>query len=173
MPVSDQGTLTGRYSLIPRTLIFLISGGRVLLLKGSPEKPRWAGLYNGIGGHIEPGEDVLSSAHRELKEETGLSRPGLWLCGVITVDTGKEVGIGLYVMRGECPGEIEITSTEGKLEWFDENQINQIPLVEDLHTLLPHVLAMHPGDPPFSAHYSYEENGELQISFYDSTSSSD
>jgi len=84
MPSSDQGVTRDRYTLIPRTLIFLTRGERVLLLKGAPHKRLWADRYNGLGGHIERGEDVLTSARRELAEETGLQCPGLWLCGVIT-----------------------------------------------------------------------------------------
>ena len=107
MPASDQGVTHDRYTLIPRTLIFLTCGERVLLLKGAPHKRLWANRYNGVGGHIERGEDVLTSARRELAEETGLQVPDLWLCGVITVDTGQDTGIGIYVLKGECPsGEI-------------------------------------------------------------------
>ena len=73
MPASDQGSLTGRYTLIPRTLIFLSCGNRMLLIKGAPHKRLWANLYNGIGGHVERGEDILSAARRELQEEIGMA----------------------------------------------------------------------------------------------------
>ena len=51
--------------LIPRTLIFLTCRDLVLLLKGAPHKRLWANRYNGIGGHIERGEDVLTAAQRD------------------------------------------------------------------------------------------------------------
>ncbi|MCH7663098.1 MAG: hypothetical protein IH859_04425 [Chloroflexi bacterium] len=38
-----------------------------------------------------------------------------------------------------------------------------LPLVEDLATLLPLVLAMKLGDAPLSIHYSYASDGELEI----------
>jgi 8-oxo-dGTP diphosphatase len=171
VPASFQGNLTGRYTLVPRTLIFLTCGNRILLLKGAPEKRLWANLYNGIGGHVERGEDVLGAALRELHEEAGFSRSRLNLRGVITIDTGQEVGIGLYVFLGKCSeAEAEnirnnISSIEGTLEWVKKADIDRLPLVEDLPILLPRLLSMKPSDHPFSACYRYNDQGKLQIEY--------
>ncbi len=165
MPVSDQGVSSDRYTLIPRTLIFLTRGGSVLLLKGGPEKRLWANLYNGVGGHIERGEDVLTAARRELAEETGLQVKALWLCGTVTIDTGENTGIALYILRGEHPDGEPTPSPEGALEWIPISEILNFPLVEDLYTLLPRILALEPGDPPLSAHYAYNEQDQLIITF--------
>ncbi|MEA3480183.1 MAG: NUDIX domain-containing protein [Bacteroidota bacterium] len=165
MPVKDQGVLSGQYSLIPRTLIFLTNEDHILLLKGSANKRLWANLYNGIGGHVERSEDVLSAARRELTEETGITPKALWLCGVITIDTGQEIGIGIYVFRGECSQRKVYPSEEGIPEWIPVSEINNYPLVEDLPTIIPRVLQVEPGSPPFAAHYQYSPDGKLNISF--------
>ena len=166
MPKNDQGVQKSRYQVIPRTLIFLTdAAGRVLLLKGAAHKRLWANRYNGVGGHIERGEDVLSSARRELLEETGLQVGDLWLCGMILVDASETTGIAIYVLRGAYAGGELLASPEGALEWVQPEALPELPLVEDLYTLLPRVLAMRQGEMPFSAHYTYDEADRLRIRF--------
>lgn len=165
MPREDQGVQPGRYSLIPRALVFITRGDEVLLIKGAPHKRVWANRYNGIGGHVERGEDALTAAHRELFEETGLKVQCLTLRGVICVDTGQETGIGIYVFQGEySEGEL-IESHEGKLEWVREAQLKDLPVVEDIPTLLTKILHSPMQAPPFSAQYSYDSDGHLIIHF--------
>jgi len=93
---ADQGAAQsqGRYQVIPRSLCFITRGDEVLLLRGGPHKRLWAGRYNGVGEHIEAGEDVYSATLREIREETGLSVHDLRLCGVAHVDAGNP-GVGI------------------------------------------------------------------------------
>jgi 8-oxo-dGTP diphosphatase len=165
MPRSDQGIHNDRYKVIPRTLIFLMWGEQVLLLKGAAHKRLWANQYNGIGGHIERGEDALSAARRELSEESGLQVSSLVLCGTVLVDAGELSGIGIYVYKGNYEGGEIISSDEGQLEWINIYELNQVPMVEDLKVLLPRLLRMGPCDPPFSALYDYDVKDELRIHF--------
>ncbi|MBI5954312.1 MAG: NUDIX domain-containing protein [Chloroflexi bacterium] len=149
--------------LIPRTAIFARRGDEYLLIKGAPTKRLWAGKYNGIGGHVERGEDVLSSARRELLEETGVTAD-LWLCGTVLVDAG-ETGICLFVFCGEnAHGEIK-ASREGSIEWVSRDALPSLPVVEDLPVLLEKTHSMKRGDPPFAARSYYDENDRLNVVF--------
>ncbi len=165
MPKSDQGVFDDRYKVVPRSLIFITEEERVLLLKGAPDKRLWANQYNGIGGHIEKGEDIFSATKRELVEETGLSITELLLCGLIMVDASPTTGICIFVFKGEYKGGRIVPSNEGSLEWIPFGEIMNFPLVEDLRTILPVVLSHKPTDQLFSARYSYDSENELQIVF--------
>ena len=165
MPRTDQGVTRDSYMLIPRVLIFLSRGNSFLLIKGAPTKRLWANKYNGVGGHVERGEEVLSAAKRELLEETGLTAD-LWLCGTVVVDTGENIGIVIFVFTGECLSGKPRNSGEGALEWVTTTELKRLPVVEDVSVLLEHILKMRRGDPPFSAQ-SYYENERIVVHFQD------
>jgi 8-oxo-dGTP diphosphatase len=164
MPLSDQGVNRERYMLIPRTAIFLRREDAYLLLKGAPTKRLWANKYNGLGGHIERGENISTAAKRELLEESGLSAD-IWLCGTVIVETGQNPGICLYVFTGESIDGDPQPSSEGLAEWIAYDRLNSLPVVEDLSVLLGRVHAMRKGDPPFAARSFYDDDDHLIVQF--------
>jgi len=166
MGAEDQKATLDRYVMVPRTLIFLTREREILLLKGAPDKRLWAGKYNGVGGHVQRGEDPLTAAHRELAEETGL-QASLWLCGVVTIDAAPHVGVVLFVFRGEptAPDAPLRPSGEGQPVWVSQDTWQHLPLVEDLPILIPQVLKARKGQPVFFAQYTYDAEGRLHVAF--------
>ena len=166
MPRTEQGVAKDRYSLIPRTLIFIRCGDSILLIKGATNKRLWANKYNGVGGHIERGENIQSAAERELLEETGLTVE-IFLRGIVTVEAGEDKGIGIFVFYGEhVHGKIK-SSSEGNLEWVKISDFNLFPLVEDVQLFINRIINMEAGDMPFFAHSTYTQDNRLEVNFKD------
>lgn len=166
MPESDQGLEQKRYQVVPRTLIFLFDRqNRVLLLKGSPEKRLWPGLLNGIGGHVESGEDIFEAACRELFEETGLNNIPLDYCAQIMIDISDAVGVALFVFRGEISDLEFQDSSEGTLIWTAIDELGALPVVEDLPYLIPRIESSRVSSDFVFGKYAYNEAGTLVVSF--------
>jgi len=167
MPASDQNIKPTRYQVIPRVLVFAMRPDSVLLIRLLPREGKvtgWTGRYNGPGGHVERGEDVLSAARRELMEETGL-QADLSLCGTLIVDALQPVGIGLFIYRADNPAGELTPSKEGLPEWIPFERLSEFPLVDDVAIILERIRAMRPGDAPFSARSCYDAADRLRVEF--------
>jgi 8-oxo-dGTP diphosphatase len=154
-----------RYAVIPRTLTFLTREGQVLLVRVPEGRGAWAGRYNGLGGHIERGEDALTSARREVEEESGLQLDRLDFVGVVLIDTAKPSGIGLLVFSADAPPGPIRSGAEGDLAWIDLARLDGVPLVEDLPVLLPRVLQARATKRPFFGSYRFDAAGRVHMEF--------
>ncbi|MBN1953868.1 MAG: NUDIX domain-containing protein [Anaerolineae bacterium] len=164
---AEQGTddVTGRYLALPRVLCLITAGEQLLLLRGAPDKRIWPNLYNGVGGHVERGEDVRAAALREIAEETGLAVENLQLRGVVNIapdETG--VGVIMFVFTAQAVGRAVRSSTEGAPVWVGPGQLEELDLVPDLPLILPRALGLCQG--LFFGHYSYDEEGQLVTCFF-------
>lgn len=129
--MSERGT----HFVTPRTLVFCERDGRRLFLLGGPSK--WfAGRLNGLGGSVEPGEDVTASAAREVEEECGLVPTGLRLGQVLHLAGAPPVM--LFVFSATLPpGEVR-ESHEGRLVWLTPDEVADpaTPLLPDVRGIL-------------------------------------
>lgn len=158
MGAQEQGAdaTQGRWLVIPRTLCFVLNGGDVLLMKRAAHKRVFPNRYNGVGGHIENDEDPLTSARREILEETGLTVRDVRLRAVYNIHAGASTGIMLFVFTAYSDSRDVIAGEEGTLHWIPGEHISDYDLVDDLPIILPRVLAMHDTDPPLFVHVSYD-----------------
>lgn len=141
MALSEQFHDRGRYTVIPRTLIFLRNGADLLLLKGAPTKRLWAGRYNGLGGHVEPGETIMAAALREVHEEAGLEETDLRdfvLRALLNIE-GAPRGVLLCIFVGWSRRRELRGSPEGLPAWVPLARLGEIDLV-DGDRLLPRLL---------------------------------
>jgi len=122
-----------------RVLCFLDRDRRFLLLhrRRAPN----AGLWNAIGGKIEPGEDPFGACIREVREETGLgiSDPTLRALLVATVREPDELWV-IYVFRAAAPPGEVTPSEEGDLRWVEADEISSLRTPADLPVILLRIL---------------------------------
>lgn len=152
--------------VIPRVLCFITHGDDVLLLRGAPDKRIWANRYNGIGGHIERGEDIYSAARREIQEEVEIPVTELQLRGVISVaPEGDEMGVLLFVFTARALSRDVQASAEGQPIWVPRSQVGTLDVVEDVPEILEWALTMKPDDPVFAACSFRDERGTIRLDF--------
>lgn len=169
MGAIEQGAnaTQNRWLTIPRTLCFVLNGAEVLLMKRASHKRVFPNQYNGVGGHIERDEDPLTSAKREILEETGLTVTHLQLRAVYNIDANASTGIVLFVFTAESHTRHVIANDEGTLHWIPQNDVAQLDLVEDLPIILPRILYMNKADAPLFVHVGYDQHDNIHMRFAD------
>lgn len=132
-----------RYTVLPRTIIFIFKNDQLLLLKYSgrgdelsEEKVNRKDIYNPPGGHIEPEEDIIESAKREAIEETGIQLLKPKVKGVIHVTNFAGKNVMLFIVVGTTDEEPAKETPEGFPQWVDLDKIQTLPLYPDLLLLI-------------------------------------
>lgn len=131
------------YTPILATLGYVLSpdGTRVLLIRRDqrPDDPHF-GKYNGLGGKLDAGEDVVAGMTREIREEAGLECDRLRLCGTISwPGFGKDGAdwFGFIFRIDAWHGEPLPANAEGSLHWVEVARIGELPLWEGDRHFLP------------------------------------
>ena len=100
------------------------------------------GKYNGLGGKIEPNEDIVSGLRREIFEESALHADRVVLRGTISWPGFGKHGADWFgfIFRVETwHGEVSTGNDEGSLEWVPLSKIETLPMWPSDRHFLPMV----------------------------------
>jgi 8-oxo-dGTP diphosphatase len=125
--------MSDRTERVELTSLCMIYRGEELLLQNRV-KTDWRG-YCFPGGHVEPGESIVDSVVREMREETGLSVKNLRLCGIkqFPIDGGRY--LVFFFKTDQFEGELT-SSEEGKMAWIPRAVLPKLNLVSDFMQML-------------------------------------
>ena len=114
--------------------------GENLLFCKRRKKP-FLGLYNFVGGKLEPGEEPLQAAYRELHEETGIPSQLIDLRHFMDFTYYLD-DLLLQVFVGKLKQPFAVHGTENQLLWSPTEQNFFDETVFAGHGNIGHILAM-------------------------------
>lgn len=141
------------YTPIVATLGYVLSPDRrrvLMVHRNARPGDHHLGKYNGLGGKLEPDEDVMAGMRREIREEAGIECTAMSLRGTISWPGFGRQGedwLGFLFLVEAFSGEPPPRNAEGDLEWVPLAHLADLPLWEGDRHFLPLVFD---GDPrPF------------------------
>ena len=150
------------YTPVLATLGYVLSADRQSVLmvhRNARPTDDSFGKYNGLGGKVEPGEDVAAGMMREIYEESGLSVTSMSIRGTLSwpgFGKGNESWFAFVFLVDGWTGEALESNAEGTLEWVPLERVLglDIPMWEGDRLWLPMVFD---GDPrPFHGVEPYD-----------------
>jgi 8-oxo-dGTP diphosphatase len=127
------------------TLVYVLSPDRervLMLHRNKRDDDIHFGKYNGLGGKVEPDEDVVSGAIREVHEESGLTATAIALRGTVSWPGFGPDGqdwFGFVFRVNAFTGTPHEGNAEGTLEWISIGTLPSLPMWESDHEWLPMV----------------------------------
>ena len=149
------------YTPILATLGYVLSpdASRVLMIRRD-RKPadHHFGKYNGLGGKLEAGENVVAGMMREIHEEAGIACEQLSLRGTVSWPGFGKLGedwFGFIFRIDTFSGTPIVGNDEGSLVWVERDKILDLPLWEGDRCFLP--LVFDPAIPQFHGVMPYRD----------------
>lgn len=140
---------------------------RVLLVHRNARKhDEHLGKYNGLGGKLEPHEDVATGMTREIHEEAQLIVKSMELRGTVNW-TGfgpkGEDWLGFIFLITSFEGVPPSKNEEGQLDWHPICKLNDLPMWEGDRYFLPLIFDGNPK--PFHGYMPYDGGKPLSWTF--------
>ena len=138
------------YTPIVATLGYVLSPDRrqvLLVHRNARPGDQHLGKYNGLGGKLEPDEDVVAGMRREILEEAGIHCDALELRGTISWPGFGKAGedwFGFVFVVTAWTGTPFTENPEGSLEWVPIERILDLPLWDGDRHFLPLVFDADP-----------------------------
>ncbi|NID04006.1 8-oxo-dGTP diphosphatase [Luteibacter jiangsuensis] len=149
------------YTPIVATLGYVLSpdGSHVLMIhRNARQDDMHLGKYNGLGGKMEPGEDIAACMRREIREEAGIECTEMSLRGTLNwPGFGKqgEDWLGFIFVVTRFEGTPLTSNHEGALEWVPVEKLDALPMWEGDRHFLPLVFDADPR--PFHGVMPYKD----------------
>jgi len=127
------------------TLVYVLAPDRervLMLHRNKRSDDIHYGKYNGLGGKVEPDEDVVTGAIREVAEESGLTVSTIALRGTVSWPGFGPDGqdwFGFVFRVDDFVGVPHDGNDEGTLEWTPIAALPSLPMWESDHEWLPMV----------------------------------
>ena len=138
------------YTPILATLAYIMSPDQkktLLVHRNKRKSDQHLGKYNGLGGKMEPGEDIYECIVREVREEAGIECTKTVLRGTINWTgfgpNGEDWFGFIYRIDGFTGTPFE-KNDEGDLVWVDVDRILELPMWEGDKHFLPMVFDNDP-----------------------------
>lgn len=138
------------YTPIVATLGYVLSADRtkvLLIHRNARANDQHLGKYNGLGGKMDPDEDIVTCMHREIREEAAIECTQMSLRGTISWPGFGKLGedwLGFVFLIESYMGTPLTHNAEGTLEWVAIERILELPLWEGDRHFLPLVFDADP-----------------------------
>ena len=111
------------------TLCYMERGGEYLMLhRTKKENDENRDKWIGVGGKFEPGEDALTCALREVREETGLTMHTPVYRGIVDFYCDPWPAERMHLYTCTDFSGVMTDCDEGCLEWVDKNAVQDLPI---------------------------------------------
>lgn len=100
-------------------LVFNREEDKILMCKR--KKDPFKGKLNFVGGKVEPNEDELHAAYRELEEETGLTKDDITLTNLMNFEY-KISGTELEAYAGKLNKDVRLKEELNSLYWISKDE---------------------------------------------------
>jgi len=107
--------------------VLVFGQGRMLSMRRAASQEAGPGLWEGVSGRVQSGEDPIAAARREVLEETGLrvvirSRP---VTAYAALRCGEPMTVIVFAAEHEG-GEVRLSEEHDAYRWCELGELSQL-----------------------------------------------